>query len=69
MSTTQTIIATGMTCNHCVQSVTGELQKIEAVEDVRIELETGAITVESASELDRDRLREAIRAAGYEPAD
>ena len=41
MSTTSTWTVTGMTCGHCVASVTEELQEVAGVEDVAVTLETG----------------------------
>ena len=41
MSETRTFTVTGMTCAHCVASVTEEVQEIAGVEDVDVVLETG----------------------------
>lgn len=67
MSTT-TFNVTGMTCGHCVQAVTTELKKIDGVEDVAVDLDTGAVTVTSATELSDDTVRAAVDEAGYELA-
>ena len=42
MSDTRTYTVTGMTCGHCVASVTEEVQEIPGVENVDVVLETGA---------------------------
>lgn len=68
-TTTQTITATGMTCGHCVQSVTEAIQRLDGVEDVQVRLDDGTITVGSMQPLERDQLRDAVRAAGYTPVD
>lgn len=67
MSTT-TYGVTGMTCGHCVSSVTDEVSKLAGVKDVTIELVTGGeskLTVASDEPLDVDALRAAVDEAGY----
>ncbi|HEX5987439.1 MAG TPA: heavy-metal-associated domain-containing protein [Nocardioides sp.] len=59
---------TGMTCGHCVASVTEEVQEIDGVQDVEVVLETGALTVTSAQPLDEATVREAVEEAGYQLA-
>ena len=67
MSThTWTGTVTGMTCGHCVASVTEEVQEIAGVERVDVSLETGALTVTSAEPLDDDIVRSAVEEAGYQ---
>ena len=59
---------TGMTCNHCVLSVTEEMFDLDGVQNVSIELDaTGVstVTVLSAAVLDNDDVRAAVTAAGY----
>jgi copper ion binding protein len=61
-------IVTGMTCEHCVNSVTEEVGKIDGVESVAVDLPTGAVTVVSASVLSEDAVRAAVDEAGYQVA-
>jgi copper ion binding protein len=61
-------IVTGMTCEHCVKSVTEEVGKIDGVESVAVDLPTGAVTVVSASVLSEDAVRAAVDEAGYQVA-
>ena len=68
MSQTQTYTVTGMTCGHCVASVTEEVQEIAGVEDVAVDLATGAVTVTSAEPLDDAAVRAAVEEAGYQLA-
>ena len=68
MTTTQTYTVTGMTCSHCVASVTEEVQEIPGVEDVEIVLETGALTVTSAQPVGDDAVKAAVEDAGYQLA-
>ena len=63
---TQTFTVTGMTCGHCVQAVTQELQRLDGVGTVDIDLATGLVTVESTRELDGTEVAEAVDEAGYE---
>jgi copper chaperone CopZ len=59
---------TGMTCGHCVTSVTEEVQEIPGVEDVEVVLETGALTVTSDNPVDDAVVRAAVEEAGYQLA-
>ena len=65
MSQTATFTVTGMTCGHCVASVTEEVQEVPGVESVDVVLETGALTVTSADAVDADAVRAAVEEAGY----
>ena len=65
MSNTTTWTVTGMTCGHCVASVTEELQEIAGVTDVDVALDSGLVTVTSAGPLDRAAVDAAVREAGY----
>jgi copper chaperone len=66
MSETTVWKVTGMTCGHCVASVTEEISELSGVEKVDVELETGAVTVTSAEPLQRDAVDRAVREAGYQ---
>jgi len=68
MSQTTTYTVTGMTCGHCVASVTEEVQEIPGVEDVAVDLPTGAVTITSAQPLADDAVRAAVEEAGYKVA-
>lgn len=65
MSQTSTYIVTGMTCQHCVASVTEGVQEIPGVENVEVDLATGAVTVTSAESLDDAAVAAAVEEAGY----
>ena len=66
---TTKIVVSGMTCGHCVSSVTEELKEVDGVLDVRIEdLVKGGDTdvfVESDGPLDIPAARAAVEEAGY----
>lgn len=68
MSTTTTYTVTGMTCGHCVSSVTEEVQGIPGVEGVQVELESGVVTITSAEPVDDAAVRSAVEEAGYQLA-
>lgn len=68
MSTTSTYTVTGMTCGHCVASVTEEVSEIAGVTDVSVELETGAVTITSDAPVESAAVRAAVEEAGYQVA-
>lgn len=55
---------TGMTCQHCVASVTEEVGAIDGVTDVKVDLPSGAVTVVGSAE--EAAVRAAVEEAGYE---
>jgi len=60
---TREFTVTGMTCGHCVQSVTEEVSEIPGVVDVTVVLETGALTV--TGDVDPSTVLTAVAEAGY----
>jgi len=68
MTTTQSYTVTGMTCGHCVMSVTEEVQEIPGVENVEVVLATGSLTVTSSEPVDDDAVKTAVQDAGYQLA-
>ncbi|MEU7711384.1 cation transporter [Micromonospora chalcea] len=56
----------GMTCGHCVKSVSTELSALAGVTDVQVDLASGRVTVTSQNPLDTDAVREAVDEAGYD---
>ena len=65
MTDTRSYTVSGMTCSHCVASVTEEVQEIPGVENVDVVLESGALTVTSSQSLDDAAVRAAVEEAGY----
>jgi copper chaperone CopZ len=61
----RTYTVAGMTCGHCVRSVTEEISAIDGVADVSVDLPTGAVAVTSDGPLDDARVRAAVEEAGY----
>ena len=67
MSThTSTWAVAGMTCGHCVASVTEEIAEIDGVESVDVTLESGEVVVTSNAPLERVSVERAVSEAGYE---
>ena len=62
---TQTFQVQGMTCGHCVASVTEELKSIAGVLDVVVDLGSGRVEVTSDVPLDPVAVRGAVEEAGY----
>ncbi|WP_433498831.1 heavy-metal-associated domain-containing protein [Sphaerimonospora sp. CA-214678] len=58
---------TGMTCGHCVSSVSTEIGKVGGVSGVQVDLTSGAVTV-SGSGFSDDEIRAAVEQAGYQLA-
>ena len=56
----------GMTCQHCVMSVTEEISEIDGVSAVDVELDSGAVTVLADREIGRAEIAAAVTEAGYE---
>ena len=62
----RTFTVSGMTCEHCVRSVTEEISAIDGVTDVAVDLPTGAVAVTSDHALDEAQVRAAVEEAGYD---
>lgn len=54
----------GMTCAHCVASVTEEVSEVAGVQDVTVDLDSGRVTV--VGDADAAAVRAAVDEAGYE---
>jgi copper chaperone len=68
MSHTETVreyTVNGMTCEHCVLSVSEEVSEIAGVRDVDVELASGRLVVRGAGVSDY-AVRAAVADAGYE---
>ena len=56
----------GMTCQHCVNSVTEEVSSLSGVVSVNIDLVSGNVEIESENDLLESDLEAAVQEAGYE---
>jgi copper chaperone CopZ len=61
---TATLHVLGMTCDHCVAAVRGELSAVPGVTAVDVDLASGVVTVHGDG-LDDGALRAAVDEAGY----
>ena len=68
MSHSSRYTVTGMTCEHCVASVTEEVQEIPGVEQVEVVLESGALTIASTEPVADVEVKAAVETAGYQLA-
>lgn len=61
-----TIKVKGMSCQHCVASVTKALSGIAGVSDVQVNLERGEASFTENSPVDLQTIKKAIAAIGFE---
>jgi len=62
------VAVTGLTCNHCVMSVTRAVAEVDGVAAVRVDLVPNGesiVHIDSDDEIDRGRVAEAVIGAGY----
>ena len=62
---TSTYIVEGMTCEHCVASVTEEVSEVAGVTGVQVDLATGRVAVTADPAPAQDDVRAAVEEAGY----
>lgn len=72
MSSTDSVheyyLVEGMTCSHCVASVTEEVSAVAGVDSVNVDLNAGGasrVTVVSSTPVAPDAIRAAVTEAGY----
>ena len=65
---TSTYTVVGMTCSHCVNSVTEEVTQVPGVTGVEVDLASGGLTITSDAPVADDAVRAAVEEAGYEVA-
>lgn len=61
-----TVKVKGMSCQHCVASVTKALSEISGISDVEVNLEAGEATYNEAAPTDPEVIRKAIADTGFE---
>ncbi|MGH8960195.1 MAG: heavy-metal-associated domain-containing protein [Jatrophihabitantaceae bacterium] len=57
----------GMSCEHCVSAVSGEIGRLAGVESVAVELASGQVTITGDGYTD-EQVRDAVDEAGYQLA-
>jgi copper chaperone len=60
-----TVTVVGMTCEHCVRSVTEELSRLSGVLTVDVTLSSGLVTLTSNRKLTDTEIVGAVDEAGY----
>ena len=59
----------GMSCQHCVASVTKALSEIEGIADVQVNLEKGEVTFTENNSVSENTIKDAITKIGFEVVD
>jgi copper chaperone CopZ len=65
MSQTQTYEVVGMTCGHCVSSVSEEVSALVGVREVNVDLGTGRLELTADQPVATEAVRGAVEEAGY----
>lgn len=60
-----TYTVVGMTCRHCVASVTEGVGEVSGVDRVEVDLESGALSVHVSEPVAREQIEAAVIEAGY----
>lgn len=55
----------GMTCAHCVSTVTSELTGLDGIDDVTVDLEAGIVTVTGSAAEHESTISSTVDEAGY----
>ena len=62
-----TLKVEGMSCEHCVKSVTNALKELKGVKKAKVSLKNGRAEVTyNSDQIEVDALVEAVKEAGYE---
>jgi formate dehydrogenase gamma subunit len=61
-----TIKVKGMSCQHCVMSVSKALGQLEGIKDVQVDLAKGEVRFDNPKEIASNRIEKAIQDAGYQ---
>jgi len=61
-----TIKVKGMSCQHCVMSVTKALNQLEGIKNVQVDLAKGEVRFDNTKEVASQRIEKAIEDTGYE---
>jgi copper chaperone len=56
----------GMSCQHCVMSITKALNQIEGIENLQVDLAKGEVRFDNKKEVLSGRVVKAIQDAGFE---
>lgn len=64
----ETLKVSGMSCQHCVASVTKALEELTGIEDVTVSLEAGEVSYTSNG-TERQTVKDAISSIGFDPGE
>jgi copper chaperone len=56
----------GMSCQHCVMSVTKALNQLDGVKNVQVDLAKGEVRFDNTKNIKSDQIQKAITDAGYQ---
>ena len=56
----------GMSCQHCVMSVTKALSQLDGIKNVQVDLAKGEVRFDNTKNTASDQIQKAITDAGYE---
>ncbi len=56
----------GMSCQHCVMSVTKALGQLEGIKNVQVDLAKGEVRFDNTKEIASGRIEKAVADAGYQ---
>ena len=62
------ITVKGMSCNHCKASVEEAMSKLDGVSDVHVDLQSGNVEYAETSQVEKEKIKEAIQKIGFEVA-
>ena len=63
--TTETYTVNGITCDHCVRAIKGEVGAIAGVTSVDVDIPSGRVTVTASEPVPVGRVRDAVEETGY----
>ncbi|OAG28515.1 heavy-metal-associated domain-containing protein [Thermodesulfatator autotrophicus] len=56
----------GMNCMHCVKRVEKALLELPGIKEVKVDLQTGMVSLDKPDDLSLDEIKAAIKEAGYQ---
>jgi len=56
----------GMSCQHCVMSVTKALNQLEGIQNIQVDLQKGEVRFDNTKALVSNLIEKAIEEAGYQ---
>ena len=56
----------GMSCQHCVMSVTKALTQLEGIKNVKVDLQKGEVSFDNTKAVVHEKIEKAIESAGFQ---